>query len=260
MRSILFAALLAANTGTVMAEQCDINFSGKLQLENRVLSITTQNHDEIIIQPNNLLIVNGQQLALSAQQQRLVSAYYAGIYAAAPQAAHIARDALQIASLTVNEVFTELLGEKNPAVDKLSEKLDHLGLQLHNNFYAQDGEIRLRSADFENGNFVTPEWEQEFEAAIEEVISSSIGQILVSIGTELLFGQGDMTAFEAKMERFGQDIEQRVEYQTSGIEARANALCQGLVQVDKLETQLQRTIPELANLNVLQVSAHRDAM
>ena len=260
MRSILFAGLLVANAGTAMAQQCDINIKGNVQLENRVLSIQTPEHDEIVIQANNLLLVNGKQLDLSAQQQRLVSAYYAGIYAAAPQAAHIATDALRLASTTINEVFSELLGENNSAVAGLTVKLDTLGQQLHNNFYAQDGEIRLRSADFEDGNFLSNEWEQEFEAAIEDVVSNAIGRIMIAIGSELLFNGGDLAAFEAKMERFGQDIEQRVEFQTSGIEARANALCQSLVQVDTIETQLQRAVPELANLNVLQVSANRDAM
>ena len=260
MRTLLLASLLLANVNYVMANQCDINFDGSLQLENHVLTILTQDHNKVVIQENNQLYVNGKHVVLSANQQNVVSAYYAGIYAAAPQAAKIATDAIQLANLTINQVFTELLGSDSDALDDLTLKLSELNEHIHTTFYAKNGEIRLNSANFEDGNFVGKEWEQEFEGAIEEIVSNSIGKIMLSIGSQLLFGGGDMDAFEAKMERFGQDIEQRVKFQTSGIEARANALCQGLAQVDTLETQLQNSIPELSDLDILQVKARYDAM
>ncbi|WP_340679469.1 DUF2884 family protein [Paraglaciecola sp.] len=260
MRTLLLASLLLININHALADQCQIDFEGSLQLENRILSITTLEHNKVVIQENNQLYVNGKQIVLSAEQQNLVSAYYTGIYAAAPQAARIASDAVQLASLTIHEVLTELLGHDSDAVDGLTLKLDELGTHIHSNFYAQNGEIQLNSEDFDNGNFLGNEWEEEFEAAIEEVVSNSIGRLMISIGTQLLFGDGDMDGFEAKMENFGQNIEQNVEYQASSLEARANALCLGLAQVDALESQLQNTIPELANFNILQVKAHYDAM
>jgi hypothetical protein len=260
MRTLLLTSLLLINVNYAMANQCEIEFEGSLQLENRVLTIITEDNKEVVIQENNQLLVNGKQIDLSAEQQSLVSAYYAGIYAAAPQAARIASDAVHLASLTINEVFTELLGNDNAAIADLTLKLDELSEHINANFYAENGEIRLHSVDFEDGNFLSNEWEEEFEATIEEVVSNSIGRLMLSIGTQLLFGDGDMDAFEAKMENFGQDIEQKIEYQASGLEARANALCLGLAQVDTLESQLQNTIPELADLNILQVKAHYDAM
>jgi len=260
MRTLLLASLLLLNVNYVMANQCEIDFDGNMQLENRVLTLNTPKHKKIVILENNQLYVNDKHVALSTEQQGLVSAYYAGIYAAAPQAERIARDAIELANVTINEVFTELLGTKSGAVDELSVKLDELSTHIHSNFYAQNGEIRLNSANFEDGNFLGNEWEQEFEQVIEEVVSNSIGKILLSIGSQLLFGGDDIDAFEAKMDRFGQDMEQRLEYQTSGIEARANALCLGLAQVDSVESQLQNSIAELADLNILRVTAHYDAM
>jgi hypothetical protein len=260
MRTLLLASLLLINVNYALANQCEIDFEGNLLLENRVLTITTQDHNKVVIQKNNQLFVNDKHIVLTTEQQNLVSAYYAGIYAAAPQAAGIASDAIQLASLTVHEVFTELLGQDSDALAGVTLKLDELGEHIQSNFYAKNGEIRLHSSDFDDGNFLGNEWEEEFETAIEEVVSNSIGQLMISIGTQLLFGGGDMDAFEAKMERFGQEIEQRVEFQTSGLEARVTALCLGLAKVDTLEAQLQHTVPELADLNILQVKAHYDAM
>jgi hypothetical protein len=260
MRTLLLAGLLTLSANYALANECEINFEGNLQLENRILTIETQNHKKIVINQENQLFVNGQKIQLSTYQQKLVSDYYAGIYSAAPQAAAIATDAITLASVTVNQVFTELLGSDSDAINGLTEKLDELGQHVSMNFYASNGEIRLNSNNFEDGNFLGQQWEDEFEAAIEEVVSNSIGHLLISIGTEILFSGGDMDAFESKMERFGQDIEQRVEFQSSELEARADSLCMSLVSVDQIELKLQRSVDELADLNVMQIKEKSEAM
>ncbi|MEP7704836.1 DUF2884 family protein [Paraglaciecola sp. 25GB23A] len=260
MRTLLLAGLLSLNANYALANDCEIEFEGHLQLENRVLTIETDAYKKIVINQQNQLFVNGEKILLSAYQQNLVSDYYAGIYAAAPQAAAIATDAIKLASVTVGEVFSELLGRDSDAIDGLTDKLDELGEHIQTNFYSSNGEIRLNSKDFTEDNFLGNDWEDEFEEAIEEVVSNSIGHLLISIGSEILFSGGDMDAFERKMERFGQDIEQRVDFQSSELEARADALCMSLVSVDQIEAKLQSSIDELAELNVVQITAKPQAM
>lgn len=260
MRTLLLAGLLTLNANYLMANECDVNFAGQLQLENRVLSITTPSLKKIVINQQNHLFVNGEKIALSTYQQNLVADYYGGIYAAAPQAASIATDAIKLASVTIKQVFTELLGSDNNAIDGLSVKLDELGQHINMNFYASNGEIHLDSNDFADGNFLGQEWEQEFEAAIEEVVSDSIGHLFISLGSELLFSGGDMHDFERKMERFGQDIEQRVEFHSSALEARAESLCKSLLVVDNIEAKLQRSVSELSDLNVVHITEKPQAM
>ncbi|MDP5132536.1 MAG: YggN family protein [Paraglaciecola sp.] len=261
MRTLLLAGLLTLTTTTyAAANECDISFEGSLQLEKSVLSIETDDHSKIVINQANQLFVNGEKIALSRYQQRLVSDYYAGIYAAAPQAAAIASDAIKLASVTVNEVFYELLGGESDAINDLTSKLDELGDQIHMNFYASNGEIRLNSDSFNDGSFLGQDWEDEFENVIEQVVSNSMGHLLISIGSEILFSGGDMDAFERKMERFGQSIEQRVEFQSSALEARADSLCLSLVAIDEVEEKLQDSISALSDLDVVQIKTRPQAM
>ncbi|WP_297818880.1 DUF2884 family protein [uncultured Paraglaciecola sp.] len=54
------------------------------------------------------------------------------------------------------------------------------------------------------------------------------------------------------MQRFGEQIEQKVGYQAAILEKKADALCLTLSQVDFAETQLQQ-IKQLASVDVIQL-------
>jgi hypothetical protein len=260
MRKLFLASLLVLSTQQALAQNCDVEFVGDLQLENKTITITTNDHNTVFIDAKQQLWVDGQEVVLTAKNQRLVEDYYAGFYHVAPQVADITRDALDLAGVAINEVFVELLGSDNDLVEETSLKLSELGEQVHANFYAKDGEIRFKSADFDQGDFFNPQWEAEFEAAIEQLVEKSIGKIMLAVGAELMFGDGDFDAFEAKMEHFGDDIEQRVESRANLLEDRADALCYSIVGIDRIETPMQKNIRELANFDVLQVNKNKDLM
>ena len=62
------------------------------------------------------------------------------------------------------------------------------------------------------------------------------------------------------MERFGEQIEQKVEYQAEALEDRAEELCATLAKVDRAENHLQMNIKQLSSLDVIQVSKKYNAM
>ena len=75
---------------------------------------------------------------------------------------------------------------------------------------------------------------------------------MVAIGTQLIFNGEDTHDFEQKMDRLGDQMEQKVGYQSAALEEKVNVLCSTLAQVDHAETQLQK-IKQLASLDVIQV-------
>ena len=252
MRTMLFAGALVCCSVSAFANQCNVELTGNMQLENKILAVTLDNDARLTINQHKTLYVDGIALTLDAEQQRWVNDYYDGINQAAPQAAAIATDAVALASTALNEVFTELLGSDNTALADLSDKLRNLDEQIQYNFYAENGDIRLHSESFENGEFFGEQWEAQFEEAIEDLVTDSIGHLMVAIGTQLIFSGGDMHEFEQKMQRFGEQMEQKVEYQATALEEKADILCSTLAQVDFAETQLQQ-IKQLANLDVIQM-------
>lgn len=252
MRTMLFAGALACCALPVFANQCNVELNGKMQLEDKVLSVTLDNDTRLTIDQDKILYIDGIALTLNTQQQRWVDDYYDGINQAAPQAAEIATDAVALASTALNEVFSELLGSDNTALADLSDKLRNLDQQIQYNFYAENGDIRIYSESFENGEFFGKQWEAQFEEAVEDLVTDSIGHLMVAIGTQLLFSGEDMEEFEQKMERFGEQIEQKIEYQAETLEEKAEVLCTTLARVDYAETQLQK-IKQLASLDVIQL-------
>ena len=260
MRTLLLAGALTCSSLSAVANECDIEFNGNMQLENKVLTVNLDNDTRLTIDQDRVLYIDGSALSLSAQQQRWVNHYYDGINLAAPQAAAIATDAVALASTALNEVFTELLGSDNKALANLADKLSNLDQQIQYNFYAENGDIRLDSDAFEDGEFFGDQWENQFEEAIEDLVTDSIGQIMIAVGTELIFSGGDTDAFEQKMERFGEQMEQKVEYRAEALEEKTEELCATLANVDRAEYQLQQSVEQLADLDVIQVDNQYTAM
>lgn len=259
MRATILAATLACSSLPVFAHQCNVELHGNMSLENKILTVELDNNSRLIIDQNKTLFIDNQAISLNAEQQSWVNNYYDGINQAAPQAASIATDAVALASTAVNEVFTELLGSDNRALAELSEKLQSLDKQIQYNFYAENGDIRLSSEDFKNGEFFGDQWEDQFEQAIEEVVTDSLGHLMVAIGTQMLFSGGDMDAFEAKMERFGEQMEDKIEFQASALEGKAEQLCDTLRKVDYAEQQLQQ-LKDLRSLDVIEIQDQSDRM
>lgn len=252
MRTVIYVAAFACCSLPVFANQCNVTFKGNMQLENNVLAVTLANDTRLTIGQDKTLYVDGVALTLDTQQQSWVDNYYDGINQAAPQAAAIATDAVALASGALNEVFTEILGSDNTALVDLSDKLRHLNQQIQYNFYGDNGDIRLHSESFENGEFFGELWEAQFEEVIEGLVTDSMGHLMVALGTQLIFNGGDMDEFEQKMQGFGERMEQKVEYQARTLEEKADVLCSTLAQVDYAETQLQK-IKQLATLDVIQL-------
>ncbi len=253
MKRTIIAASLLMTSGVAMANQCDVNIDGQMSLIDNVLTITTEDNDKIVIHPDYRLYINGSSADLTHEQQDWVAEYHKGITDAVPVVASIALDGVEIAAVAVEEVFNNLLGGDSVDVSELTAKLDELQDEIRYNFYADDGSIRLNSTNFNDGELLGEQWEEEFDQAVEEVVSASIGRLMVAIGTELMFGDGDTSDFEQRMETFAEDIEYKVESQAAAIEERADALCGQLAKVDYVENQLQASVSGLADLNMLSV-------
>lgn len=255
--SAIAGALLLAS-GSTMAhssnDHCDINFEGKMQLENNILTLYTKDNDKVRIEDDHRIYVNGEELYLSGEEQQWVENYYDGVTTAVPIAAQIAVDGVAIATEAVGMVFGELLGSNTRGVDELTYKLEELGEKIQYNFYAEDGSIRMNSEDFEDGNFLGEEWEEDFEEAVSDLVTSSMGHLMIAIGTEMLFSGGDMDAFEQRMENFGTEIEEKMEFKGEAIEAKAEQLCTHLAKVEEAERALQHNVSELAKLDIISLN------
>ncbi|WJG09891.1 YggN family protein [Aliiglaciecola sp. LCG003] len=251
MKKTLIATSLVLCSSLALANECNVNIEGNVSLVNEVLTITTDDNDVIAIQGGEQLYVNGKSVELTSQQYEWMSNYYQGVYRAVPEVASIAIEGVAIASTAVTEVFGGLLGADSRAIDDINLKLDEISQKIKYNFYAADGSIQLDSTRFSDGEIFGPQWEEEFSDAVEEVVTSSIGHLMIALGTQMLFSDDDSGDFEQRMETFADDIEQKVEAQAAVLEKRADALCLQLADIDFAENNLQKSVAELSGLDVI---------
>lgn len=235
---------------------CNVELDGKVQYYKGLLTVEMNNGSTMTITPDHVLSVNGEEMSLSREQQDWVNDYYDHIDAAIPMTLQIAHEGLDIASVAVTEAFGELLGHDDDTVAEFRDMFADVSESMNTKFYDASGNVKIDSANFSDDGWFDEAWEDEFEDKIESLVTQSMGRILVSVGTEMMFSGGDMEEFEQRMENFGASIESRVEKQAEALEVKADALCQVLAKADYAENKMQETIPGLDGLNVLSVDGN----
>ncbi|CAB9495377.1 DUF2884 family protein [Alteromonas macleodii] len=254
--SALISGHAFAHDTSFQNNSCDMELDGHIQYYQGDLTVQMDNGSVMTIDAQHNMTINGESVSLDREQQRWVSEYYNNIDIAIPMTLTIASEGLQIANVAVTEVFTELLGGDQMG-DDFNELFNSLETKLNTSFYDDAGNIRVDSTKFDEPGWFDESWEQEFETQIESLISESMGRILIAVGTQMLWEGGDMSEFEQKMERWGEDLEYRLESQAALLEEKGEALCKVLKKADYAEGKMQASISGLDDLNLLDID-HRD--
>lgn len=251
--TVLLSASIGANAHNSIDSDCDIELNGNLKYEQHILTVKLDNGSEAEFTANGELYVDGVSVQLSRSESYLAQTYYQNIQDSIPTTVEIAKEAVSIANTAIVEVFGELLGPDDDLTQEFGYFFDEINYDIENKFYAEDGTFYMDTTGFEQGQWVDQGWEQEFEEKVESLMAKSIGRLLIAMGTEMLWGDGDSSAFESRMENFGEDLEQRLSASTANLEVKADKLCEFLSNADKAENQLAENISELADLDLLQV-------
>ena len=264
LTSTLMSGHAFAHDSSFQNNSCDMELDGHIQYYQGDLTVQMDNGLVMTIDSHHNMTIDGESVSLDSEQQRWVSEYYNNIDIAIPMTLNIASEGLQIANVAVTEVFTELLGGDQMG-DDFRELFDSLETKLNTSFYDDAGNIRVDSTKFDEPGWFDESWEQEFEAQIESLISESMGRILIAVGTQMLWEGGDMSEFEKKMERWGKDLEYRLESQAAALEEKGDALCKVLKKADYAEGKMQASISGLDDLNLLDIDQdnhhdHNDEM
>ena len=130
---------------------------------------------------------------------------------------------------------------------------------MQESFYNSSGRMHFNSHSFGGSGF-NEGFDDELSEEIESLVSRSVGRLMIALGTQMLFGDGDSEAFEQRMEAFGEELEQQMELKAEHIEEKADELCDTLIAVESSESKLRYSIPELKNFNMLNVDKGYDQM
>lgn len=256
MKSLLATAVLLTTTTTFAhdthfsSDSCEIELNAGVRINKNYIEFTKNDKPLYKIINNETLIVNGEEVELNDYQQSLVLEYSSSIRSVLPEAKELAFDAIEIAVEGVNLAFNELLGENNNVGEDLTAHLYGIRDEVEKRFNSEKDFYIDENGDF-GDDFFNNELEQRIEAAVEDTIQNSLGSLLIAVGQEMLFAGGDMDAFEARMENFGEQIERDIEHRADKLEKRGEALCHTVYKIDGIETQLSQSIKVLSGFNVI---------
>jgi hypothetical protein len=234
----------------INSENCAVSFQNDVRISNNLLTIENKTNQQLKITSAGQLYLDGNEVALNANQQYAITQYQSALRQELPKVADIALDAVKIAGVALEEVGNAF---GLSSLDDMNDLMDELSVEVKDTFYRQ-GDFVMGEKSF---NEFDTTLENKFEARMEEAIKSSmmesIGSLLVTIGSEMLSSGGDMNEFEARMEKMGQNIEEKVELQAKGIEERADKLCEDFTKLATMESELAETIPQLSDYKLFTI-------
>ncbi|MDG1732731.1 MAG: DUF2884 family protein [Thalassotalea sp.] len=254
---LLSSQVMAKNSDhhSFSSDNCAIDFNYSVIVEDQNIRFLQDQNTYVQINNQEQLFVEGKEVKLDAQQQKLLNEYAQGVHKQVPEIVDIALDAVEIAFSAVSHVVTGFSGEDakpNKRIDDIFAKIKE---KVHTRFNHEEGYYFLAEQDFtEVDEFIEDELEQEIEA----VVTDSIGDLLIAVGSAMNSGDGsleeNMEAFGERMERMGDDIEAQVEDKAEELGAKAELVCNNLKSLDKIESELTDNVAELAKFNLISVT------
>lgn len=262
MKSLLIASgfMLTSISTAVMAHDehsCNVSFDKDLSINSELVSMKDAGTELWRINNNGQLWLDGKAVTTNSNTQALLRQYQAGIRTQTLETVALVEDALILAADAVNSVVTELTGDSQQQHPALQTALDKIKTSTESIVVRSGDSIDIYGSRFDS---LDDAFGAEFEQAIEEAITSSMGSIMMLVGKAMTSGEGNfeqrMEAFGERMERFGEDLEARMDIKASALEQRGDAMCANLQQLDVLESQIQQAIPQMQQHDLIEINSN----
>lgn len=257
IRAFLLASLFIATP--VAAKQCNINFNYGVVIDPTHIRMLDHGKTFVQINGKEQLFVNGRLIALDENQKQLINEYSTGIRQQVPKIVFIAIEGVEIALKAVDKVIGGLTGENSASHRKIKEKFDEMQMRLRKRFNHSDESFYIAPQDFDEFDEI---FAGEFEQEIEEIVSESIGTILMAVGEAMANHDEEnieqrLDTFDQRMENMGEELELEIGSRANKLESKAEEFCNDLVILDEVEDKIQQQIPALLDYDLIRTNQQR---
>lgn len=251
---ILIASVLLLAAGSATAHNsCNLELDAGVRITDESIEFYHEDQQTYKIVEDQYLVVRGQVLKLNQMQQELVTSYAASIRAAVPEVRSMALDGIDLAIDAITIAFDGLLGEKNQVSAQLITELNNVKSDV-NRYFTAGNPITFNRGNEDTPDFLGKYFETRMERIVETSVQNSIGSIMVAMGKEVLASGGDMDAFEARMNKFGEQMAEQMSAKAMRMEARGEQLCKTIRAVDANEEKLKGVVPAVESFNIIRVN------
>lgn len=244
-RLALVAALAFASSFSAHANshQCDFESDYEFSQQGRTLifSKDAAPGKRIMIQDGRM-VVDGKELTLSSEDKSRVSEFESEMRLLIPQVKYVTGEAIDIAFTALIEVSRALNGvQNNPTVVKL-----------------QNAQVSLRNSLNTNPTLVINDdiGEKIIEPIVTDFVPDVVGAA-VKQALSLAFSgdEAKAKAFEKRMDNMGKEIETKVEARARKLEPLADAMCDRVRHMDKIEGSMTVRLSNKEKINLLDTKA-----
>ena len=237
------------------SHSCNVKIDKDLAINTELVRMSDGGTELWRINKDGQLWLEGKVVSTDSATNRLLRDYQAGIRNQTLETVQLVEDALLMATEAVDSVLTELTGDSLVNHPALQTAMDNIKASTDSIVVRQGDTIEIYGSRFDS---LDDAFGAEFEQAIEDAVTSSMGSILMLVGKAMASGEGNfeqrMEAFGQRMERFGEDLEARMETKSQALEQRGDAMCENLQQLDAIETAIQQAVPQMQQYDLIDVS------
>jgi len=246
MAGALLATTLAvsapATAGRLQA--CDVDSDFHLQVNDRAIVFHRDSGaPKRVEMRGGALLVDGARQALSAADARRVADIEDKVRAMLPEVLDIATEAVDIAHGAVLQVARALAGDDDARVAGMARELDA----------ARERAV----SSIGTPEFDTARLEDQIEGLVEDLVPMLVGDVTaIAISAALSGDEHKVRELERRIERMEAQIEAEVEQRAEALEARAEALCPRIAELDAIEDSLDYRLADNRPLNLFEAEAH----
>lgn len=252
---ILCTSLVSFST---LAEKCSVNFNYGVIIDPSHLRMIENGQTVVQINDNKQLFVVGREIELDHTQQQLIKNFSLGIRKQVPEIVSIAIEGVDIGLKAVNKAIGSLTGENSASQQKIQAKFDELKWRIRARFNQSANNYYIAPQDFADFDDI---FTGEFEQEIEEIISDSIGTILLAVGEAMISENSNnhgneqrLSTFDDRIESMGKDLELEISASANALEKKAEKFCFKLTSLDKIESKIHASIKPLSQYNLIETN------
>lgn len=244
-RLALFVSLALGLTFSVQAksQQCHFESDYKFSQQGRTLVFSREASPgkRILIQDGRM-VIDGKEMNLASEDKARVSEFENEIRLLIPQVKYVTGEAIDIAFTAMIEVSRALNGEQN---NQTVVKLQNAQLNLRRSLHTNPTLIINDDID-----------EKIIEPIVTDFVPDVVGAAVKQALSLAFSGDEEKArAFEKRMDNMGKEIETKVKVRAKKLEPLADAMCDRMRHIDKIESGLNVRLDNKQKINLLETSA-----
>jgi hypothetical protein len=244
---MFLSSLFVFSSATVLAHdeenQCNLSLNNDLSVTPDHIRIIEDDETLVDIYQDKMLFIKGEKMHLTNKQKKMIFEYSTFIRRALPEVTEIAVEAVGIAFEGLNAALGELVN-----MDEHEDKFKLLQQKINGKYQGSEGSYSITKGDF-NIEIDDEEIDVLVEDLVEDMVPSLIGGLISGIGQAIASGED----IDIELDDMGDKVEREIEAKSELIEVRADAFCNKMKRLDKLEQKLIDSNSDFEDLDLLEI-------